>query len=165
MKLGLCATRSVIAPAVSTRAALHRGELESSLSMINFVAMGVGCSLLPGYVRSIRQEGVVFSAVALAADRQDARADQEEGTQRPGGRFPSVCAPDAVLIAAAAGRRSAVRPSHPRQPLLHALDDHISRTDLKVGVGEHPNVAVEDASGSRGSIRSHRAGHMPRRTR
>ena len=35
-------------------------ELESSLSMINFVAMGVGCSLLPSYVRSIRQEGVVF---------------------------------------------------------------------------------------------------------
>ena len=35
-------------------------ELESSLSMINFVAMGVGCSLLPNYVRSIRQEGVVF---------------------------------------------------------------------------------------------------------
>jgi DNA-binding transcriptional LysR family regulator len=35
-------------------------ELESSLSMINFVAMGVGCSLLPGYVRSIRQQGVVF---------------------------------------------------------------------------------------------------------
>ncbi|HET9445872.1 MAG TPA: LysR family substrate-binding domain-containing protein, partial [Steroidobacteraceae bacterium] len=35
-------------------------ELESSLSMINFVAMGVGCSLLPSYVRSIRQQGVVF---------------------------------------------------------------------------------------------------------
>jgi DNA-binding transcriptional LysR family regulator len=35
-------------------------ELESSLSMINFVAMGVGCSLLPSYVSSIRQEGVVF---------------------------------------------------------------------------------------------------------
>ena len=27
---------------------------------VNFVAMGVGCSLLPNYVRSIRQEGVVF---------------------------------------------------------------------------------------------------------
>jgi DNA-binding transcriptional LysR family regulator len=35
-------------------------ELESSLSMINFVAMGVGCTLLPDYARSIRQEGVVF---------------------------------------------------------------------------------------------------------
>jgi DNA-binding transcriptional LysR family regulator len=35
-------------------------ELESSLSMINFVAMGIGCTLLPNYVRSIRQYGVVF---------------------------------------------------------------------------------------------------------
>jgi DNA-binding transcriptional LysR family regulator len=34
-------------------------ELENSLSMINFVAMGCGCSLLPDYTRAIRQEGVV----------------------------------------------------------------------------------------------------------
>jgi DNA-binding transcriptional LysR family regulator len=35
-------------------------ELESSLSMINFVAMGLGCTLLPNYARNIRQSGVVF---------------------------------------------------------------------------------------------------------
>jgi LysR family hca operon transcriptional activator len=35
-------------------------QLETSLSMINFVAMGVGCTLLPAYVQSIRQEGVVY---------------------------------------------------------------------------------------------------------
>jgi DNA-binding transcriptional LysR family regulator len=35
-------------------------ELESSLSMINFVAMGIGCTLLPSYARSIRQPGVTF---------------------------------------------------------------------------------------------------------
>jgi LysR family hca operon transcriptional activator len=35
-------------------------QLETSLAMINFVAMGVGCTLLPDYVRSIRQEGVVY---------------------------------------------------------------------------------------------------------
>jgi len=35
-------------------------ELESSLSMINFVAMGIGCTLLPTYARNIRQEGVVY---------------------------------------------------------------------------------------------------------
>jgi DNA-binding transcriptional LysR family regulator len=34
-------------------------ELENSLSMINFVAMGCGCSMLPDYTRAIRQEGVV----------------------------------------------------------------------------------------------------------
>lgn len=34
-------------------------ELENSLSMINFVAMGCGCSLLPDYTRAIRQDGVV----------------------------------------------------------------------------------------------------------
>jgi len=35
-------------------------ELESGLSMINFVAMGIGSTLLPNYARSIRQPGVVF---------------------------------------------------------------------------------------------------------
>jgi DNA-binding transcriptional LysR family regulator len=35
-------------------------QLENSLSMINFVAMGSGCSLLPEYVRNIRQNGVVY---------------------------------------------------------------------------------------------------------
>lgn len=35
-------------------------QLETSLAMINFVAMGVGCTLLPDYVRNIRQEGVVY---------------------------------------------------------------------------------------------------------
>ncbi len=35
-------------------------QLENSLSMINFVAMGSGCSLLPAYAQNIRQEGVVF---------------------------------------------------------------------------------------------------------
>jgi DNA-binding transcriptional LysR family regulator len=34
-------------------------ELENSLSMINFVAMGCGCSVLPDYTRAIRQDGVV----------------------------------------------------------------------------------------------------------
>jgi DNA-binding transcriptional LysR family regulator len=35
-------------------------QLENSLSMINFVAMGIGCSLLPAYARSIRHDGVVY---------------------------------------------------------------------------------------------------------
>lgn len=35
-------------------------QLENSLSMINFVAMALGCSLLPAYARNIRQDGVVF---------------------------------------------------------------------------------------------------------
>lgn len=34
-------------------------ELESPLSVVNFVAMGSGCSLLPDYVRCIRHDGVV----------------------------------------------------------------------------------------------------------
>jgi DNA-binding transcriptional LysR family regulator len=34
-------------------------ELENSLSMINFVAMGCGCSVLPDYTRAIRQDSVV----------------------------------------------------------------------------------------------------------
>ena len=45
----------------AARAVLNSAyELESSLSMINFVAMGSGCSLLPEYVRNIRQNGVVY---------------------------------------------------------------------------------------------------------
>jgi DNA-binding transcriptional LysR family regulator len=39
-------------------------ELETSLAMINFVAMGIGCSILPNYVRSIGQEGVVYKPLA-----------------------------------------------------------------------------------------------------
>jgi LysR family hca operon transcriptional activator len=35
-------------------------QLESSLSMMNFVAMGMGCSLLPAYARNIQQDGVVL---------------------------------------------------------------------------------------------------------
>jgi DNA-binding transcriptional LysR family regulator len=35
-------------------------ELENALSMINFVAMGCGCSLLPEYTRAIRHDGVVY---------------------------------------------------------------------------------------------------------
>jgi DNA-binding transcriptional LysR family regulator len=35
-------------------------QLENSLSMINFVAMGIGCSLLPAYARSIRHDGVIY---------------------------------------------------------------------------------------------------------
>jgi DNA-binding transcriptional LysR family regulator len=37
-----------------------RYELESSLSMINFVAMGIGCAFLPDYARRIRVDGVVY---------------------------------------------------------------------------------------------------------
>jgi DNA-binding transcriptional LysR family regulator len=35
-------------------------ELENSLSIINFVAMGVGCSILPDYARRIRVDGIVY---------------------------------------------------------------------------------------------------------
>jgi LysR family transcriptional regulator, hca operon transcriptional activator len=35
-------------------------ELENSVSMINFVALGSGCTLLPGYARRIPHEGVTF---------------------------------------------------------------------------------------------------------
>jgi DNA-binding transcriptional LysR family regulator len=35
-------------------------QLDNSISMINFVAMGLGCSLLPAYAQSIHQEGVVY---------------------------------------------------------------------------------------------------------
>lgn len=35
-------------------------ELETLLSIINFVAMGSGCSILPDYARAIRPDGVVY---------------------------------------------------------------------------------------------------------
>ncbi len=34
-------------------------ELENSLTMVNFVAMGIGCSLLPDYTRRILQHGTI----------------------------------------------------------------------------------------------------------
>lgn len=39
-------------------------ELENSVAMVNFVAMGCGCSLLPDYVRNFRQNGVVYRKLA-----------------------------------------------------------------------------------------------------
>jgi LysR family hca operon transcriptional activator len=60
-------------------------QLETSLAMINFVAMGVGCTLLPEYVRSIRQEGVVYRPLrppnllkTLAIIKKKGRADLAE---------------------------------------------------------------------------------------
>jgi DNA-binding transcriptional LysR family regulator len=38
-------------------------ELKSVLSMLNFVAMGSGCSLVPDYVRSLNLSGIVFKTV------------------------------------------------------------------------------------------------------
>ena len=35
-------------------------QLDNSVSMINFVAMGLGCSLLPAYAQQIQQEGVAY---------------------------------------------------------------------------------------------------------
>lgn len=42
-------------------------ELENSVAMINFVAMGCGVSLLPAYAENIRQPGVVFKPLAPPA--------------------------------------------------------------------------------------------------
>lgn len=38
-------------------------ELETTLQIINFVAMGIGCSLLPDYVLNMRRPGVVYKPV------------------------------------------------------------------------------------------------------
>jgi DNA-binding transcriptional LysR family regulator len=38
-------------------------ELDTSLSMINFVAMGIGCSFLPDYARRIRVDGVIYKSL------------------------------------------------------------------------------------------------------
>ena len=38
-------------------------ELENALSMISFVAMGAGCSLLPEYLRGVHQDGVVYKSI------------------------------------------------------------------------------------------------------
>lgn len=60
-------------------------ELENSLSMINFVAMGCGCSLLPEYTRAIRHDGVVHRPLSsprlvktLAVIKKQARGDLAE---------------------------------------------------------------------------------------
>jgi len=60
-------------------------ELESPLSVVNFVAMGVGCSLLPGYVRNIRHDGVIYKNLrrpnlvkSLAIVKRKGRGDLAE---------------------------------------------------------------------------------------
>jgi DNA-binding transcriptional LysR family regulator len=64
-------------------------QLENSLSMINFVAMGIGCSLLPDYARTIRHEGVVYRPLepadftrTLAIIKKKGRGDLAEGFVR-----------------------------------------------------------------------------------
>jgi LysR family hca operon transcriptional activator len=42
-------------------------QLDNSLSMINFVAMGLGCSILPEYASSIRHDGVVYRRLLPAS--------------------------------------------------------------------------------------------------
>ena len=42
-------------------------ELESALSIVSFVAMGLGCSIVPEYARIIRQKGVVYKTLGPAA--------------------------------------------------------------------------------------------------
>lgn len=38
-------------------------EVDNLLSMINFVAMGIGCSLMPDYARAIPRAGIVYKTV------------------------------------------------------------------------------------------------------
>jgi DNA-binding transcriptional LysR family regulator len=38
-------------------------ELDSSPQMVNFVAMGIGISILPDYIRSVRRDGVVYKTL------------------------------------------------------------------------------------------------------
>jgi hypothetical protein len=38
-------------------------ELDGTPQMINFVAIGIGCTILPDYVRSIIRDGVVYKTL------------------------------------------------------------------------------------------------------
>jgi DNA-binding transcriptional LysR family regulator len=60
-------------------------ELETLLSVINFVAMGSGCSLLPDFTRIIRREGIVYKPLrgpnivkTLAIVKKKGRGDLAE---------------------------------------------------------------------------------------
>lgn len=45
-------------------------ELDNSLSILNFVAMGFGCSIVPEYARALRQEGIVYRRLRPAMTRK-----------------------------------------------------------------------------------------------
>lgn len=60
-------------------------ELEATPQIVNFVSMGIGCSILPDYVRSIRREGVVCRPIkppnivkTLAIIKKKGRGDLAE---------------------------------------------------------------------------------------
>ena len=44
-------------------------ELDNSLSILNFVAMGFGCSIVPEYARALRQTGIVYRQLRPAMTR------------------------------------------------------------------------------------------------
>lgn len=60
-------------------------QVDTLLSMINFVAMGIACSLLPDYARTIHREGIVYKPVrgpnivkTLAIVKKKGRGDLAE---------------------------------------------------------------------------------------
>lgn len=64
-------------------------ELETLISVLNFVAMGGACSILPDYTRRIRQDGVVYKPLqpanivkTLAIVKKKGRGDLAESFYR-----------------------------------------------------------------------------------
>ena len=58
-------------------------QLDNSISMINFVAMGMGCSLLPAYAQSIHQEGVVYKRLEPPTFVRTLAVIKRKGAGRP----------------------------------------------------------------------------------
>jgi DNA-binding transcriptional LysR family regulator len=85
-------------------------QLENSLAMINFVAMGSGCSLLPAYVRSIRQEGVVFKDLRHAGMSKTLALIKLKGASALAEKFA-----DFTAASCGAGKGS-FGPQSPRSP-------------------------------------------------
>ena len=90
-------------------------ELETSLSMINFVAMGNGCAIVPEYVRNIQRDGIVYKPLGPPSILRSLAIIKRKG--RSGLAEPLAAARSASVfrarVARAAGRswRRCLRPS------------------------------------------------------
>ena len=73
-------------------------ELENSFSMINFVALGSACSLLPGYTRNIRHEGVTYRPLKSPNVVLSLAMAKKKGR---GGTLDSICRFTAKCLASA----------------------------------------------------------------
>jgi DNA-binding transcriptional LysR family regulator len=86
-------------------------ELESLVSVLNFVAMGIGCSILPDYIRMLPRKGVIYKSLRSPNLIKTLGIIKKRGAGGLAESFFSFAAEQARLFQGS-GRRNGYRISH-----------------------------------------------------